>query len=107
MTRDGEKACDVVVVVLNAGAQRYQPEERAGTLGRDRRRVATLFVAHHLCAARGVVGRNRLDVFEPAQERRTLGQRLGMRQDPANFLEAHSWQREQVVHDRHLHFADD
>ena len=30
-----------------------------------------------------------------------------MREHSAYFLEAHPWQRQQVMHDRHLHFADD
>ena len=107
LPRDREKPRDVVVVVLDAGAERLEAEQRAGALGRDRRRVAALLVAHHLGAARGVVGGDRFDVLERRAGTRALRERLRMRQHPPHVLEPHARQRQQVVDDRHLHFADD
>ena len=107
LTADGEEPRDVVVEVLDARAQRLEPEQLAGARRGDGRRVAPLLVAHHLRAPRRVVGRDRFDAVEAAQEPRALRQRLRMRQDPPDFLEPHARQREQLVHDRHLDFADD
>src|SRR5882672_10112928 len=82
LTGDRQEPRDVVVVILNAAPQRLEAEERARSLGRNRRRVALLLVTHHLRAARRVVRRDGLDVLEAAQESRTLRKRLGMRQYP-------------------------
>ena len=86
---------------------RLEPEQAARALRRNRRRIPSSFVAHHLGAARGVVGGNRLDVLQRPQEAGALGKRLRMRQDPPHVLEPDARQRQQVVDHRHLHFADD
>ena len=104
---DREEARDVVLEILDARLQRLEAEQTAGAAGRNRRRVAAPLVADHLGAAGGVVGCDRLDVLQRPQESRALGQRLRMRQHPPHVLESHARKRQQVVHHRHLHLADD
>ena len=69
--------------------------------------VRQMLVGDHLRAAGGVVGGDDLDAGQRPQKPLALREPLRMRIDAAQIAEGDARQRQQMVHDRQLHLADD